>query len=68
MSNQPVKPVKKLFRSRSNRVIGGVCGGLAEYLNIDTTVLRVITALLTFVMGMSLWVYLLAWIIIPEER
>lgn len=65
MSNQPVK---KLFRSRSNRVIGGVCGGLAEYLNIDTTVLRVITALLTFVMGMSLWVYLLAWIIIPEER
>ena len=68
MSNQPVKPVKKLFRSRSNRVIGGVCGGLAQYLNIDPTVLRVITALLTFVMGMSLWVYLLAWIIIPEER
>lgn len=65
MSNQPVK---KLFRSRSNRIIGGVCGGLAEYLNIDPTVLRVITALLTFVMGMSLWVYLLAWIIIPEER
>ena len=65
MSNQPVK---KLFRSRSNRVIGGVCGGLAQYLNIDPTVLRVITALLTFVMGMSLWVYLLAWIIIPEER
>ena len=68
MSNQPVKPVKKLFRSRSNRVIGGVCGGIAQYLNIDPTVLRVITALLTFVMGMSLWVYLLAWIIIPEER
>ncbi len=65
MSNQPVK---RLFRSRSNRVIGGVCGGLAEYLNIDPTVLRVITALLTFVMGMSLWVYLLAWLIIPEER
>lgn len=65
MSNQPVK---KLFRSRSNRIIGGVCGGLAEYLNIDPTVLRVITALLTFVMGMSLWVYLLAWLIIPEER
>ena len=65
MSNQPVK---KLFRSRSSRVIGGVCGGLAQYLNIDPTVLRVITALLTFVMGMSLWVYLLAWIIIPEER
>ena len=40
MNNQPVK---KLFRSRSSRIIGGVCGGLAEYLNIDPTVLRVIT-------------------------
>lgn len=65
MSNQPVK---KLYRSRSNRIIGGVCGGFAEYLNIDASVLRLITALLTFVMGMSLWVYLLAWLIIPEER
>ncbi len=65
MNNQPVK---RLYRSKSNRVIGGVCGGLAEYLNIDATALRVITALLTFVMGMSLWVYLLAWLIIPEER
>jgi phage shock protein PspC (stress-responsive transcriptional regulator) len=65
MSNQPVK---KLYRSKSNRIIGGVCGGFAEYLNIDASVLRLITALLTFVMGMSLWVYLLAWLIIPEER
>ncbi|MBR2027325.1 MAG: PspC domain-containing protein [Alistipes sp.] len=65
MNNQPVK---RLYRSKSNRIIGGVCGGLAEYLNIDANALRVITALLTFVMGMSLWVYLLAWLIIPEER
>ena len=65
MNNQPVK---RLYRSKSNRIIGGVCGGLAEYLNIDATALRVITALLTFVVGMSLWVYLLAWLIIPEER
>lgn len=65
MNNQPVK---RLYRSKSNRIIGGVCGGLAEYLNIDATALRVITVLLTFVMAMSLWVYLLAWLIIPEER
>lgn len=65
MNNQPVK---RLYRSKSNRIIGGVCGGLADYLNVDATALRVITALLTFVMGMSLWVYLLAWLIIPEER
>lgn len=65
MSNQPVK---RIYRSRSNRIIGGVCGGIAEYMNLDPTVVRVITALLTFVMGMSLWVYLLAWLIIPEEK
>ena len=65
MNNQPVK---RLYRSRSNRIIGGVCGGIAEYLNLDPTVVRVVTALLTFVLGMSLWVYLLAWLIIPEEQ
>lgn len=65
MNNQPVK---KLYRSRSNRVIGGVCAGLAAYLNFDPTVLRLITVLLTFVAGMSLWVYLIAWLIIPEEQ
>lgn len=66
MNNQPVK---RLYRSKSNRIIGGVCGGLAEYLNIDPTVLRLITALLSFFwIGLPLWVYLLAWLIIPEER
>jgi phage shock protein PspC (stress-responsive transcriptional regulator) len=58
---------KKLYRSRSNRVIGGVCGGLAQYLGIDPTVVRLIMALVTFVGGMSLLVYLIAWLIIPEE-
>ena len=58
---------KKLYRSRSNRVIGGVCGGLAQYLGIDPTVVRLIMALVTFVGGMSLRVYLIAWLIIPEE-
>lgn len=59
---------KKLYRSRTDYMIGGVCGGLAEYLGIDSTVVRVIMALATFVGGMSLLVYLLMWLIIPEER
>ena len=59
---------KKLYRSRNNRMIGGVCGGLAQYLGIDPTVVRVIMALVTFVGGMSLLVYLLMWLLIPEER
>ena len=58
---------KKLYRSRSNRVIAGVCGGLAQYLGIDPTVVRLIMALVTFVGGMSILVYLIAWLIIPEE-
>ena len=59
---------KKLYRSRRNRIIGGVCGGLAEYLGVDPTVVRVIMALATFVGGMSILVYLIMWLLIPEER
>ena len=58
---------KKLYRSNS-RMIGGVCGGLAEYLGVDPTVVRLIMALVTFVGGMSLLVYLLMWLIIPEKK
>ena len=60
---------KKLYRSRTNRMIGGVLGGFAEYLGIDATVLRVIYAFLAlftgFVWGVLL--YILAMIIVPEE-
>ena len=59
---------KKLYRSRRNRIIGGVCGGLAEYLGMDPTVVRVIMALATFVGGMSILVYLIMWLLIPEGR
>ena len=59
---------KKLYRSRRNRIIGGVCGGLADYLGVDPTVVRVIMALATFVGGMSILVYLIMWLLIPEER
>ena len=60
---------KKLYRSRSNRMIGGVLGGFADYLGVDATVLRVIYALVSLVTG--LWwgplLYILAMIIVPEE-
>ncbi|MBO5881651.1 MAG: PspC domain-containing protein [Alistipes sp.] len=59
---------KKLYRSPDNRMIGGVCGGLAEYLGVDPTVVRLIMALVTFVGGMSLLVYLIMWLIIPEKK
>lgn len=59
--------VKRFFRSRSNRVIGGVCGGMADYFSIDPTLLRVIAFILIFLGGVSVWVYIIMWIAIPEE-
>ncbi|MDD1675301.1 MAG: PspC domain-containing protein [Methanomicrobiales archaeon] len=60
--------MKNLYRSKRNRVVAGVCGGIGEYLEIDPTVIRVIWALFTiFSMGVGILAYLAAWIIIPEE-
>ena len=58
---------KKLRRSRTDRRIAGVCGGLAQFLDIDSTAVRVAMALLILFGGMSLIAYLVMWLIIPEE-
>ena len=56
---------KKLYRSTTNKTIAGVCGGMAEYLNIDPTVVRVIWALVSL-SGTGLIAYLICALIIPE--
>jgi phage shock protein C len=58
---------KRVFRSRKDRVIGGVCGGLGKYFSVDPVLVRVIWAVLFFAAGMGLLGYILAWIIIPED-
>ncbi len=58
---------KKLRLSQTDKKIGGVCGGLAKFLGIDSTAVRVAMALLVLVGGMSLLVYLIMWLIIPNE-
>lgn len=58
---------KKLYRSRTDRMIGGVCGGLAEYINIDANILRIIWVAAFFFGGFGLLAYILGWIIIPEN-
>ena len=60
-------PHKKLYRSRENAMIGGVCAGLAEYFNIDPSLTRLATVLLIFPGGLSFWAYIVAWIIIPQK-
>ncbi len=54
-------------RSRTNRSIAGVCGGIAEYCDIDATAVRLATLLLILFGGLSIWIYIILWIVIPEE-
>ncbi len=61
------KPIKRLYRSRNDKILGGVCAGIAEYLEIDPVVVRLIWVIATlFSMGLGILVYIIAWIIIPE--
>ena len=67
VKEKPIKG-KKLSRSRKNRMIAGVCGGIGEYLEIDPTVIRLIWVLLVFLsFGTAIIAYIVAWIIVPEK-
>lgn len=59
------KPVKRLYRSRQDRIIAGVCGGLAEYFAIDPIWTRLAFILLFFIGGSALIIYLIMWLIVP---
>ena len=62
---------QRLTRSIADRKIAGVCGGIAEYLHVDSTVVRVVWAILSIVPGgvvMGVIAYLAAWFIMPEPR
>jgi phage shock protein C len=55
---------RKLYRSRNNHIIAGVCGGLAEYFNMDSTLMRAIMAGL-IIAGIGLVIYIGLWIFVP---
>jgi phage shock protein C len=60
--------MKKLYRSKTNRVIGGVCGGIGEYFNIDPTIVRIIAFILLLPGGLPGFVpYVILWILVPEQ-
>ncbi|NOY88792.1 MAG: PspC domain-containing protein [FCB group bacterium] len=59
---------KRLYRSSTNKIIGGVCGGLGEYFEIDPVLIRILTVLLFLASGFGLLAYIIAWIIIPKEE
>jgi phage shock protein PspC (stress-responsive transcriptional regulator) len=58
----------RLYRSRRNRMIAGVCGGIGEYLKVDPTFIRLLWVLFMFAYGSGFLAYIIAWIIIPEHR
>ena len=59
---------KRLYKSSTNRVLCGVCGGIGEYFNIDPTVIRLIFVLFVFGVGSGLLAYIVAAIIMPEQK
>lgn len=63
----PMATGKKLYRSKKDRIIFGVCGGIAEYLGVDSTIVRLVAILLLFSGGWFFVLYLLLGIVIPEN-
>ena len=63
----PARTHKKLMRSRTDEKIAGVCGGFAEYFDIDTTLVRLIWLAALFLGGWGLIAYIVAWIVMPLE-
>jgi phage shock protein C len=57
---------RKLYRSRTNRQVAGVCGGLAEYFGMDPTLMRVLFVVLAVLGGSGIILYLALWIIVPN--
>jgi phage shock protein C len=61
--------MKHLYRSNKDRILGGICAGLGEHLDIDPNIIRLIWAAVTVLsIGMGILVYIFAWIIIPEQE
>ena len=67
MTEPSSKETKRLYRTREGRVVAGVCAGIAAYFGIDPTLVRLVVALFTIFGGAGVLLYLVAWIVIPEE-
>lgn len=58
---------KKLYRSRNDRMIAGVCGGLADYFNVDSSLIRLAVLFIFLFQGIGLIAYIIAWVVMSEE-
>ena len=64
---KPPSRVKKLYRSGNNRLLGGICGGIAEYLEVDPLVIRVLWLIITLPWGFGAFLYFILWILMPRN-
>src|SRR5665648_1240275 len=59
--------IKKLYRSKKDSMIAGVCGGIAEYFDVDSTLIRLLAVIVALLGGAGVVVYIIAWIIVPQK-
>jgi phage shock protein C len=67
MAKQTKEKVKKLYRSTTNKILGGVCGGLGEYFDVDPVIIRVLWVIFMLAGGAGVIAYIIAWLIIPKK-
>lgn len=61
--------MKRLYRSKTDRILGGVCGGISVHLDVDPIIIRIVWVIVTCLsLGIGIIAYLVCWILIPEEQ
>ena len=68
VEKRKMQEIKKLYRSKDDRMLAGVCGGIGEYLDIDPTVVRILWIVSAVFGGVGILVYILCAIVIPEKE
>jgi phage shock protein C len=63
----PPAASKRLYRSRDDRMIAGLCGGLAAYFGVDPSLVRIIALVSLFLPGPQILAYLIGWLVVPKE-
>jgi phage shock protein PspC (stress-responsive transcriptional regulator) len=59
---------KKLYTNQNDKIIGGVCGGIAQYINIDASIVRILFVVFTLAWGAGIVIYLLMWVLLPKQN
>ena len=67
MPKDETKEIRRVYRSKKNRVLAGICGGIAEYFDVDPVFVRLLLVLLVLMGFAGIILYLVAWLIIPEN-